>query len=71
MSKGGKLNSTEKAIIKVFLERNEWLTTREISLITEQSWNTVKKYCDQFLENGWIKRQKRGNREYWKGEEEK
>lgn len=61
-----KLNRHELILLKVLYENQYLLSTTEIAKLTKMSWNTAKRYLDDFENKGWVDLKKRGNREYWK-----
>ena len=61
-----KLNQIQKEILETLLEYDYFLTTTEVSEKSKISWNTAKRYLEDFHEKSWIEHKKIGNRDMWK-----
>ena len=60
-----RLNPIEHKIVKVLLEHDYSLSTKEIAEKSGISWNTALFYLKKMHERGWIEREQIGNRTYW------
>ena len=61
-----RLSPIEKQILKVLLEHDYYLSTREVSIKARISWNTAFNYLKEFHKKDWIAHMRRGNRNYWR-----
>jgi response regulator of citrate/malate metabolism len=61
-----KLNPIQKDILETLLEHDYFLTTTEVSEKCKISWNTAKRYLENFRAKAWIEHKKNGNRDMWK-----
>jgi len=55
----------EHKIVKVLLEHDYYLSTKEVAEKAGISWNTALFHLNKLHEKGWIEREERGNRIYW------
>jgi len=60
-----KLNTKERAILKVLFEVRRPLTIGKVAEISGLSWNTVEKYIKKFHTLGWIIKYQKKKREYY------
>jgi Mn-dependent DtxR family transcriptional regulator len=56
----------EHKILKVLVERQWFMSTREIAYRARVSWNTADIYLRRFYDRGWVSKRVIGNRYYWK-----
>jgi len=62
-----RVKAIDHKIIKVLLENDEYLTTKEVAELAGISWNTALFHLNRLYEKGWIEMIERGNRQYWRG----
>jgi len=60
-----KLNTKEKAILKVLHENKRPLTISKVARLAGISWNTAEKYLDEFHDREWIVKYQKGERHYY------
>lgn len=61
-----RLTPIEHKVLKVLVERNRFITAREVASRAKVSWNTADRYIRRFYQKGWLSRYTSGNRIYWK-----
>ena len=59
------LKPQELLILKTLLECDFYLSTAQVAVIANVSWNTADKYLHKFRTQNWVENLKRGNRNYW------
>lgn len=60
------LRPAERQIIKVLLEHDYYLTTREIANMSHVHWNTARNNLEKFHKKKWVRKDERGGLEVWK-----
>lgn len=59
------INSFERQILKVLMEREYYLNTTQVAWIARVSWNTAEHYLKRMYNKNWVKMKTRGNRKLW------
>jgi len=60
------LKPKELATAKALLEHDYYLSTAQVAIHANVSWNTAKKYLEKMYQLHWIAKLERGNRDYWR-----